>query len=172
MGGWPASVSGKWLSKILIRNKIHDGEKMGGHSYRVPIFPVEPGTKVEDKDLKIIESMPVKSVITYPKTGAIIPDKQMLDVRGHAWAGDSEVSEMYVSIDFGSTWQKCNLAKPKNKFAWQQWSTKITFPIKGYYEVWAKAIDANGQSQPMVIPAWNPGGYLNNSCHRIAVKVS
>lgn len=172
VGGWPASVSGKWLSKILIRNKIHDGEKMGGHSYRVPIFPVEPGTKVEDKDLKIIESMPVKSVITYPKTGAIIPDKQMLDVRGHAWAGDSEVSEMYVSIDFGSTWQKCNLAKPKNKFAWQQWSTKITFPIKGYYEVWAKAIDANGQSQPMVIPAWNPGGYLNNSCHRIAVKVS
>lgn len=172
VGGWPASVSGKWLSKILIRNKIHDGEKMGGHSYRVPIFPVEPGAKVEDKDLKIIESMPVKSVITYPKSGAIIPDKQVLDIRGHAWAGDSEVTEMYVSIDFGATWQKCNLAKPKNKFAWQQWSTKITFPIKGYYEVWAKAIDANGQSQPMVIPAWNPGGYLNNSCHRIAVKVS
>ena len=76
VGGWPASVSGKWLSKILIRNKIHDGEKMGGHSYRVPIFPVEPGAKVEDKDLKIIESMPVKSIITYPKTGAIIPDTQ------------------------------------------------------------------------------------------------
>lgn len=35
-GGWPASVSGKWLTKISIRNKIHDGEKMGGSSYRVP----------------------------------------------------------------------------------------------------------------------------------------
>ena len=27
-GGWPASVSGKWLNRISIRNIIHDGEKM------------------------------------------------------------------------------------------------------------------------------------------------
>jgi hypothetical protein len=26
--------------------------------------------------------------------------------------------------------------------------------------------------QPMLVPAWNPGGYLNNACHRIAVTVS
>ncbi len=39
-GGWPASTSGKWLSKIVIRNQIHDGPKMGGTSYRVPCKPV------------------------------------------------------------------------------------------------------------------------------------
>ena len=44
--GWPASVSGKWLSKILIRDQIHDGPKMNGQSYRVPCKPVAPGTKV------------------------------------------------------------------------------------------------------------------------------
>ncbi len=172
VGGWPASVSGKWLNKIAIRNKIHDGEKMSGHSYRVPIFPVEAGATVPDNELKIIESMPVKSVITFPKTGAIIEEKQVLDMRGHAWAGDFEVAEMKISIDFGATWQKCELSKPKNRLAWQHWSAKVSFPRKGYYEVWAKATDAQGVSQPMVIPAWNPGGYLNNSCHRIAVKIS
>lgn len=172
VGGYPASVSGKWLSKIVIRNKVHDGEKMTGHSYRVPKYPIEAGGKLAESDFKIIESMPVKSVITYPKTGAILADKQSLDVRGHAWAGDFEVAEMNISIDFGATWQKCKLEKPKNKLAWQQWTAKIEFPQKGYYEVWAKATDSNGIAQPMVIPAWNPGGYLNNSCHRIAVKIS
>ena len=172
IGGWPASVSGKWLSRISIRNKIHDGEKMSGHSYRVPSYPIEAGAKISDADFKIIESMPVKSVITFPKTGAIIQEKQTLDLRGHAWAGDFEVSEMNVSIDFGATWQKCELSKPKNRLAWQHWSAKINFPQKGYYELWAKATDAQGIAQPMVIPAWNPGGYLNNSCHRIAVKIA
>ena len=171
IGGWPASVSGKWLSKILVRNKVHDGEKMSGQSYKIPKFPIEPGAKVEDKDLNIIESMPVKSLITYPKSGAILTDTATLSLRGHAWAGDQEVKEMHISIDFGATWQTCELKKPKNRLAWQHWTVAIKFPQKGYYEIWAKATDSNAVSQPMVIPAWNSGGYLNNSCHRIAIKV-
>lgn len=171
LGGYPASVSGKWLQKIVIRNKVHDGEKMDGNHYRIPSYPVEPGAKVPDSDMKIIESMPVKSLITYPRSGAMLEEGKVLDVRGHAWAGDLSVKEMYVSIDFGSTWQKCELRIPKNRLAWQHWSAKLSFPRKGYYEVWARAVDSEGISQPMVMPAWNPGGYLNNSCHRIAVKI-
>ena len=49
-------------------------------------------------------------------------------------------------------------------------STKVSLPIDGYYEIWARAIDSRGKSQPMVLPGWNPRGYLNNSCHRIAVQ--
>lgn len=171
-GGWPASTSGKWLSRISVRNKIHDGEKMEGTSYRVPKNPVQPGTKVPEEDFEIIESMPVKSIITYPKTGAMLPIERELDVRGHAWAGDLSVSEVQVSIDFGATWQTCQLNKPANRLAWQHWKTKITFPQSGYFEIWAKATDSKGKSQPMVIPGWNPKGYLNNACHRIAVKIS
>lgn len=171
VGGWPASTSGKWLNRIAIRNVEHDGEKMGGDSYRVPAYPVEPGAKVPDADMKIIESMPVKSVITYPRSGAVLEPGQPLTVRGHAWAGDWAVKEMMVSIDFGATWQKCSLKAPKNRLAWQQWSAELKFPQKGYYEIWAKATDAKGTSQPMVIPGWNPKGYVNNACHRIAVKI-
>lgn len=170
IGGWPASVSGKWLTKIKIRNKIHDGEKMGGQSYRMPKYPVAPGTEVPDEDMEIIESMPVKSLITYPKTGAMIGKGKSFEVQGHAWAGDLTVQEVHVSIDFGASWIKCELTKPVNRLAWQHWKTKIKLPEKGYYEIWAKAKDSKGKFQPMVVPNWNPKGYLNNACHRIAVK--
>ena len=42
-GGWPGSTSGKWIDRIVIRNRVHDGYKMTGSSYRVPQYPVKPG---------------------------------------------------------------------------------------------------------------------------------
>lgn len=173
VGGWPASVSGKWLSTISVRNKVHDGAKMDGHSYRIPKNPIAPGEEVPQTDqyFKIIESMPVKSIITFPKSGAMIAEKTELALRGHAWAGDYAVKKVESSVDFGATWQPCSLQAPANRLAWQHWNTKVEFPVKGYYEVWVRATDENGIAQPMVSPAWNPGGYLNNACERIAVKV-
>lgn len=169
--GWPASVSGKWLSKLLIRDQVHDGEKMMGQSYRVPYEPVVPGSKVADEDMRIIESMPIKSLITFPKSGIDHQIKNELQIRGHAWAGDLSVRKVFVSIDFGSTWEEVLLEDPVNRFAWQHWQHNVTFPSLGYYEVWARAEDEKGVSQPAVLPQWNPRGYLNNACHRIAVKV-
>lgn len=170
-GGWPASASGKWINRISIRDKVHDGPKMTGTAYRVPCNPVAPGEKVKDEDMCIIESMPVKSLVTYPKSGAIIKPDRTLEIRGHAWAGELEVSKLEYSIDFGSTWQSANLNPPVNRLAWQHFSASVLFPKIGYYEIWARASDTNGNSQPMVLPGWNPKGYLNNACHRIAVKV-
>lgn len=171
VGGWPASVSGKWINRISVRNKIHDGEKMGGSSYRVPCETVAPGEKVVDENMCIIESMPVKSLITSPKSGAVIEIGANFRIAGHAWAGDLEVSQMEFSIDFGSSWQPCSLKRPVNRLAWQRFEATVNFPKKGYYEVWARATDSEGKKQPMVLPGWNPKGYLNNACHRIAVKV-
>ncbi|MDX1508847.1 MAG: sulfite oxidase [Woeseiaceae bacterium] len=170
--GWPASVSGKWLRRLLIRNIVHDGPKMTGQSYRVPCKPVEPGAVVADEDMCIIESMPVKSLITFPKSGIDHELGKSLSVRGHAWAGDLAVSRVYTSIDFGATWQRAKLRRPANRLAWQHWSASVEFPQDGYYEVWARAVDEEGTSQPVVLPGWNPRGYLNNACHRIAVRVT
>ena len=41
----------------------------------------------------------------------------------------------------------------------------------GYYEIWARATDSAGVMQPHAID-WNPKGYLNNTMHRVAVRVS
>jgi DMSO/TMAO reductase YedYZ molybdopterin-dependent catalytic subunit len=172
IGGWAGSVSGKWLKRISIRDRVHDGTKMGGSSYRVPVRPVAPGTKVPEEQMRIIEAMPVKSIITVPASGSLLSPDKAIEVRGHAWAGDREVKAMDVSIDFGATWQPCAMKPPRNRNGWQRWNARLRFPEPGYYEIWARATDTNGRMQPMVVPGWNPGGYLNNACHRIAVKVA
>lgn len=170
-GGWPASVSGKWINRIAVRNIIHDGPKMQGNSYRLPCKPVAPGTKLDPSEMCIIESMPVKSLITYPMSGALVKPAQKFIVRGHAWAGELEVKQVDFSIDFGASWKPCQLQKPANRLAWQHWSTQVSLLDKGYYELWARATDSRGRMQPMVVPGWNPNGYNNNACHRIAFKV-
>jgi hypothetical protein len=101
----------------------------------------------------------------------VTPLGEAFAVRGHAWAGDRAVERVEVSRDFGATWQPARLADPANRMAWQRWEADVDFDRKGYYELWARATDEAGESQPMVLPAWNPKGYLNNACHRIALQV-
>ena len=170
-GGWPGSVSGKWVTEILVRDREHDGPKMGGKSYRVPRYPVAPGTEVADADMRIIESMPVKSLISFPESGSRAIRNTDLVVRGHAWAGDRRVKSVDLSTDFGATWQRVELAAPANRLAWQRFTGKVKFSQPGYYEVWARARDEADELQPMLVPGWNPKGYLNNACHRIALQV-
>ena len=169
-GGWPGSVSGKWLRRILVRNRVHDGAKMTGTAYRVPAYPVAPGEKVPDADMRIITTMPVKSLITFPASGDVVAANKPLDIRGHAWAGDLAVSGVDVSHDFGATWQRAQVDPPPNRLAWQRWRARVTLPTAGYWEVWVRATDSAGVSQPMLVPGWNPKGYLNNATHRIALR--
>lgn len=166
--GWPGSCSQKWLARIYLREIVHDGPKMTGKAYRVPNKPVEPGENVEEEDFVIIERMPVKSLITSPKTGAAVGEK--VEVRGHAWSGDRKVEILEISKDFGATWQRATLDEPINDGAWQNWRTEVSFPQAGYYEVWARAVDSEGDMQPFAIN-WNPKGYLNNTMHRVAIRV-
>jgi DMSO/TMAO reductase YedYZ molybdopterin-dependent catalytic subunit len=168
--GWPASTSHKWLKRVWVRDVVHDGEKMGGDSYRVPRYPVAPGATVPKEDFVIIESMPVKSVITSPTEGTEVAGRA-LDVRGHAWAGDRSVATVHVSTDFGATWVKANLKKAPNKYSWQTWTAELKFPSHGYYEIWSRATDDRGVAQPFAV-AWNPRGYVANAMHRIAVTVA
>lgn len=167
--GYPGSVSQKYLTRIWVRDQEHDGPKMTGYSYRLPANPVAPGTEVPESDMVVMTVMPVKSLVTFPETGTEVAAGEENEVRGHAWAGNGDVQAVDVSIDFGQTWQKAELEPPVNPYAWQRWRANITLPEAGYYEVWARATDKNGVSQPPVSPGWNPRGYGNNIQHRIAL---
>ncbi len=165
--GWAGSVSQKWVTRIWVRDREHDGPGMTGLSYRIPRHPVEPGAEVAHEDMMVMGSMVVKSAITNPVAGAETQAGAPFEVRGQAWAGDNHVVKMETSIDFGATWQAAELSAPPNRYAWQRWRQTVIPPMAGYYEVWARATDNHGNSQPMVVPGWNPRGYLNNACHRI-----
>ncbi|MEM8685589.1 MAG: sulfite oxidase [Pseudomonadota bacterium] len=170
IGGWPGSVSGKWLTTLMVRDRVHDGPKMNGNAYRVPCEPVAPGSDLPEDAMCIIESMPVKSVITNPRSGLTVSSDKRLRIAGKAWAGDLKVDVVHTSCDFGATWQQAELAAPANRLAWQSWQADVRLPSRGYHEIFVRATDELGRSQPMLVPNWNPKGYLNNACHRIAVQ--
>src|SRR5690606_34031781 len=149
---------------VWVRDRQHDGPGMTGLSYRVPRNPVAAGTEVANEDMEVLGSMIVKSIVTFPEAGTEVTAGAPFEVRGHAWAGDDHVTRVDVSTDFGASWQQAELSPPPNRYSWQRWRAQIALPSLGYYEVWARATDDRGRAQPMVVPGWNPRGYLNNVC--------
>ena len=170
--GYPGSASGKWLTRIWIRDKEHDGPGMTGTSYRVPKTPMIPGGKTDPKNFAVLESMPVRSLITNVRNGTELPGgTRKVALRGHAWAGEETVKAVDVTYDYGQTWQSCAVDAPPNKYCWQNWRTEVTLPSAGYFEFWVRGTDSKGRMQPPVAANWNPQGYGGNAMHRVAVLV-
>jgi DMSO/TMAO reductase YedYZ molybdopterin-dependent catalytic subunit len=170
--GWPGSASQKWLTRITIRDKVHDGQGMGGFSYRVMNTPIIPGSEADEANTRILESMPVRSIITSPANGTeLAAGARELSLRGAAWDGDREISDVAVSIDYGVTWVRAEMQAARNRYDWRRWTAQVALPSHGYYEVWAKATDSEGVVQPHVAGNWNPQGYGANPFHRIAVLI-
>lgn len=171
--GWPASASHKWVTRIVLRDVEHDGPGMTGTSYRIAATPMIPGAGPEGITFKILESMPLRSIISSPANGTRLPaGTRQLALRGAAWNGDTGVAAVHVSLDFGATWQAVDLAQPRNRYDWRRWTATIDLPTDGYFEVWVRATDENGVMQPHVAGNWNPQGYGANPMHRIAVLVA
>jgi len=170
--GWAGSASQKWLTRIWLRDKEHDGQGMGGTSYRLTIKPMVPGEKADPKNFKILESMPVRSIITSPANGSkLAAGTREVRLRGASWAGDLTVNAVDVSVDYGMSWRPAKLERSKNKYDWQRWTAAVKLPSDGYYEIWCRAMDSTGRMQPHVAANWNPSGYGGNPFHRVAVLV-
>jgi sulfite oxidase len=171
--GWPGSLSSKWLTRVLVRKDPHDGQGMGGTSYRVPTVPIVPGSNVDGKtNFTDLTSMPTRSIITAPANGArLATGTRVVPVRGAAWAGDYDVRRVEVSADAGQRWQPMTMAKPRNRYDWVRWTGTLKLPSDGYFELWVRATDSRGVAQPHVATNWNPQGYGSNPFHRIAVLV-
>jgi len=170
--GWVGSCSHKWLSRIRIRDKVHDGAGMTGFSYRAPNKPIVPGSKGDEADTRILEAMPVRSIMTSPKNGTKLGSgTKEVTVRGKAWSADKGVRLVEVSNDFGVTWVKAKLEEPKGKYSWTPWSVSLPIPSDGYFELWSRASDGAGTMQPFQAANWNPQGYGGNPYHRVAVLI-
>lgn len=169
--GWIGSAMQKWLDRIWVRDQVHDSAKMAGYSYRIPTYPLVPGSTPPKNEMIIATSGRVKSLITKPQSKAGVKIDIPVKVRGHAWAGEDKVDKVHISTDFGIRWQETQLIQPANRYAWYHWETEISFENRGYYEIWARAFDNKGNAQPFSQP-WNPKGYLGNVIHRVPVIVS
>ncbi len=164
--GFPGSAWQKWLDRIELRASEHDGEKMGGTNYRLPTVPVAPGEALDPSRFAVITDMPVKSLITAPLEGFVLPVGAMLEVSGFAWSGAVALAGVRVSCDGGESWREAALTDGEGRYAWRRFSVAVAIERAGPLAVLAQARDADGHVQPLEID-WNPRGYCNNQVQRV-----
>jgi DMSO/TMAO reductase YedYZ molybdopterin-dependent catalytic subunit len=166
--GWEGAYSVKWLNHIQVIDKEHEGFFVKT-AYRYPNKRVAPGAAVDPKDMIPLTGLVVKSFINSPLDGAKLkPGKVRLT--GFAWAGESFISKVDVSMDNGGTWVPAKLGKERERYAWQSFEHEFDIAAIGSYLLMARATDDKGRMQP-VAAQWNPSGYLWNVIDQVRIHV-
>lgn len=166
--GWEGAYSVKWLARIELLDREHDGFFVKT-AYRYPTKRIAPGAAVDPKDMAPLTGLVVKSLITAPldqatvRTGAV-------KIEGFAWAGENDIVRVDVSLDGGTTWREAALGREREKYTWRGFSHEFRITEPGHYTLMARAADALGNVQP-VEAMWNPSGYLWNVIDRVRINV-
>jgi hypothetical protein len=85
--GWEGAYSVKWLQKLTVAAREHDGFWVAS-GYRYPVRRVLPGAAVDAKDQAPLTGLAVKSLITRPLEGTVVPPGPAA-IAGFAWAGEA-----------------------------------------------------------------------------------
>jgi DMSO/TMAO reductase YedYZ molybdopterin-dependent catalytic subunit len=155
--GYPGSAWQKWIGRIEIRDRVHDGRLM--EEYRI--------------DGEVIEAMPVNCVITRPANGFETRAGRPLGVGGYAWSGRSAIGKVSVSTDGGASWREAGLGEaPDGRFAWRRFDIEFGKLAPGPVEIMVRAHDQDSE-QPLQSRsrAGNPIGYCNNVARRLRGRV-
>ncbi len=166
--GYPGSAWQKWLTRIWVRDREHDGARMTGLDYRLPRRPVRPGETPDPADFDVIETMPPRALITSHADGGTVPAGAAIAVGGWAWGHGRTVASVAVSLDGGRSWSEATLAPATDeRFAWRRFAAEVTAP-SGPFTILARATLTDGETQPLEA-IWNPKGYCNNACQRLTL---
>ena len=163
--GWMADACVKWLTDLMLSETEAPGYYMQT-AYRYPIRPIQPGEQVESKDLRPVETMIVKSLITSPLDGGTVNGDVV--VQGIAWTGEGRIVSVEVSLDEGRTWARARLTGDEVPYAWRTWEHAWRPTRSGSHVLLCRATDDRGHTQPERSP-WNPGGFLWNGWDRVTV---
>jgi sulfite oxidase len=168
VSGWEGAYSVKWLTDIQVIEQEYDGFFVKT-AYRFPNRPVAPGEAVAPQDMIPLTGLVVKSFINSPLEGATVaPGK--IRMGGFAWAGESNIAKVDVSMDNGSSWFPAKLGKERERYAWQSFEYEFDIARPGSYLLMSRATDDKGYVQP-VAPWWNPSGYLWNVIDKVRINV-
>ena len=150
----------KWLTRLRFEtaespNFYHATE------YRMPHTRLKPGEKFK---FTLENSRPtwdirLMSYILDPLPGAKLK-AGAATISGVAYNdGKAPIESVLVSVDKGQSWQPARFDVPDSPYAWYQWKAQATLK-PGTHEIWARATDALGRSQPLDGKIyWNPNGY-------------
>jgi len=161
--GWYGMASTKWLTAIRLEREPAPGHYMTT-AYRYAYT-------VRDRVVETpVDEVRVKSLITCPLDGARVR-RGHLHARGFAWGGAGGIAGIELTCDGGRIWTPGHLLGDSPLHAWRAWEAWIELRHAGRAAIGARAFDASGVAQPLRARS-NPGGYGNNSVHRVMVEVA
>ena len=166
--GWMAESCIKWLTHIEVREDEASGYFMQT-AYRVPVKSEHTDTGRADNATAPVEVMPVKSLISSPEDGQAVMAGGVR-IKGVAWAGETKIAKVEISVDEGNTWQPAQLVGDDRLYAWRQWQFLWQATVQGTFAIVCRATDERGHVQPPAT-AWNPSGFLWNGWDRVTVRV-
>ncbi len=162
--GWAGANCVKWLKTITVLKNPYEGFFMD-KVYRIFQKGEDP------KSGAVVTRIPLKSIITQPLKDEALPVGPVT-VLGAAYAGETAVQKVDVSVDNGATWAPAEFIGPSETYSWRQWQFVWEAETPGEYTILARAEDTDGNRQPMNAQ-WNVLGYCNNGVteHGISVKI-
>jgi len=166
--GWEGAYSLKWLNRLTVATSEHDGFWVA-NAYRYPETAVAPGAVVNAREMAPLMGLVVKSLITRPLDGSIVNPGRST-IAGYAWAGETDIARVDVSIDGGVSWKPARLGGPRVKYAWRRFEYDAAL-VDRIYDIRSRATDTRGNAQPLT-PGWNPSGYLWNAPDQIRVEAT
>jgi DMSO/TMAO reductase YedYZ molybdopterin-dependent catalytic subunit len=147
--GWYGMASVKWL--VAVEPADHPSEdhymtvdytRRTGDGRREPLDWVEP-----------------KAEIARPEEGEELRAGTNMVV-GAGWSGAAPLARVEVSADGGRGWHAADLDGPAARYAWRLWRW-MWEAEPGSHRLAARAVDANGRTQPDAPDPASPG-YLNH----------
>eukprot|EP00457_Paulinella_chromatophora_P004819 gb/GEZN01004832.1/.p1 GENE.gb/GEZN01004832.1/~~gb/GEZN01004832.1/.p1 ORF type:complete len:582 (-),score=112.97 gb/GEZN01004832.1/:149-1873(-) len=169
----------KWLKRIKVAMQPSPSNWQRGFPYK-GVFYKENFQHVDPAKYGSVYELPIQSAICIPSAGTAVEADEAVTVRGYAWSGGGRaVERVDVSCDGGKTWQEAELqrddSQPEGRaWAWSLFQVELEIPKghRGPLEIICKAMDSSFNSQPAKPEEiWNLRGILNNSWHRVTVRV-
>ncbi|MBM3993541.1 MAG: sulfite oxidase [Planctomycetes bacterium] len=141
--GWYGMSSIKWLTRIVVTDRAYNGYFQ---SLDYSIFERQQGIVT----VTPLTEMQVKSLIISPVARHRVAPNSEHRVQGVAWAGESAVRRVEISVDGGRTWADARLEIGAGTHAWRRWDHVWRTPAQaGRVTLMARATDARGNVQPM-----------------------
>ena len=171
--GYYGSMQVKWLTRLRLE-AAEATSYYQSTDYRTPKRLIKPGEAIaiNPSNSTPASDMKINSRILFPSEGAMVKADAPFTAKGVAWNdGQAALTAVELSTDGGATWKSATLGATESPYAFCEWSAPISFPA-GRHELWARAVDAFGRTQPLDGGLfWNPGGYAWNGVEKITVTV-
>jgi len=96
-----------------------------------------------------LAEMKLKSQIARPRVYERLEPSRPYAIFGAAWAGDTDVTEIWISLDGGASWVQGEFLDPISRHAWRRWKYDWITPAQpGRYTLLARATGADQRAQP------------------------